>query len=75
MTGREYNPGQPTAWDVSTGEVLPLARNALVTAGIDPDDAGAVLTHYTTGYYSVAERRPYWLHDWTLANVALENLP
>lgn len=70
-----YNPGQPTGWDVSAGEVPPPSRNDLVTSGVNPDDPAAVLLFYTTGYYAVEERRPYWLNEWTMANVALKRLP
>lgn len=72
---REYSPGQPAPWDVSTGEVPPGARNALVADGIDPDNPGAVLTFYTSGVYADEGAQPLWLPDWIAANVALKRLP
>lgn len=67
--------GRGGAWDAESGDVPPLARNALVTAEIDPDDAPAVFAFYSSGYYADPSARPYWLGAWTDANLRLERLP
>lgn len=65
--------GKSPPWDVLRG-VPPSARNELASVGANPDDPRAVLAHYTSNYYAVADRRPYWLRDYVEA-LAAEDRP
>lgn len=58
--------GKSPPWDVARG--VPPQALELTNAGVDDGDPLAVLDHYTSGYYAVAERRPYWLRDYAEAH-------